>query len=392
MHLIMEEPVCTNLPLQVACIDVTPLNEADKRSDIAAVGMWTDISVRLLKLPSLEEITKEALGGEVIPRSILMAQFEGTNYLLCALGDGSLFYFVMTPQGMSEKKKVTLGTQPTILRKFRTQSTTNVFACSDRPTVIYSSTQKLVFSNVNLREVKHMCPLNAEAYPDSLALATDSTITIGTIDEIQKLHIRTVPLGETPRRISYQEETQTFGVITMRHDVHGKDGLAPARQSASTMVSSATTSSSVSSLSQRPSSGSSKLGSNSGLSAADFGQEQDVHSLLIVDQHTFEVLHAHQLMQSEFGMSLLSCKLGDDPNPYYVVGTGELGKVTLSLLIVQLGFLFRHCEPRGVRAQDRPHSPLSVEGRQAQHSLREGGQRGLLLAQSLQRKTFGLHQ
>lgn len=44
----------------------------------------------------------------------------------------------------------------------------------------------------------------------SLALATDSTITIGTIDEIQKLHIRTVPLGETPRRIAYQEETQVI--------------------------------------------------------------------------------------------------------------------------------------------------------------------------------------
>ena len=95
-----------------------------------------------------------------------MAQFEGTNYLLCALGDGSLFYFLMTPQGLADKKKVTLGTQPTVLRKFRTGSTTNVFACSDRPTVIYSSTQKLVFSNVNLKEVKHMCPLNAEAYPD----------------------------------------------------------------------------------------------------------------------------------------------------------------------------------------------------------------------------------
>ena len=33
----------------------------------------------------------------------------------------------------------------------------------------------------------------------SLALANDSTLTIGTIDEIQKLHIRTVPLGESPR-------------------------------------------------------------------------------------------------------------------------------------------------------------------------------------------------
>ena len=128
---------------------------------------------------------------EITPRSILTAKFEGTQYLLCALGDGSLFYFIVTAAGtLSDKKKVTLGTQPTVLRKFRTGSVTNVFACSDRPTVIYSSNQKLVFSNVNLKEVKHMCPLNSEEYRDSLALATDTTVTIGTIDEIQKLHIR----------------------------------------------------------------------------------------------------------------------------------------------------------------------------------------------------------
>lgn len=156
----------TTLEYEAACIDLTPLADDETKSAIACVGLWTDITIRLLQLPNLEEIGKEALGGDIIPRSILMAQFEGTNYLLCALGDGSLFYFILSPQGLTDKKKVTLGTQPTTLRKFKTHSTTNVFACSDRPTVIYSSTQKLVFSNVNLREVKHMCPLNAEAYPD----------------------------------------------------------------------------------------------------------------------------------------------------------------------------------------------------------------------------------
>ena len=54
----------------------------------------------------------------------------------------------------------------------------------------------------------------------------------------------------------------------------------------------------------------------------DFGQEQEVSSLLIIDQHTFEVLHAHQFMQQEYALSLVSCKLGNDPQPYYVVGTG----------------------------------------------------------------------
>jgi len=33
----------------------------------------------------------------------------------------------------------------------------------------------------------------------SLVIANDNTLTIGTIDEIQKLHIRTIPLGESAR-------------------------------------------------------------------------------------------------------------------------------------------------------------------------------------------------
>lgn len=38
---------------------------------------------------------------------------------------------------------------------------------------------------------------------NSLALANNSTLTIGTIDEIQKLHIRTVPLYESPRSVLF---------------------------------------------------------------------------------------------------------------------------------------------------------------------------------------------
>ena len=303
------------LDYEVACIDLSPLEEGEEepgRTTVASIGLWTDISVRLLRLPSLEEITKEYLGGEIIPRSILITKFEGTNYLLCALGDGSLFYFVVSSTGtLADKKKVTLGTQPTVLRKFRTGAVSNVFACSDRPTVIYSSNQKLVFSNVNLKEVKHMCPLNTEVYKDSLALATDTTVTIGTIDEIQKLHIRSIPLGESPRRVTYQEETASFGVISTRIDIHSKQGLQPYRPSVSTQAISTSSSSSLGSL----------VRSGHTMGQAEYGQEQEVHSFLIVDQHTFEVVHSHQLMQQEFASSVLSCKLGDDPTPYYVVGT-----------------------------------------------------------------------
>lgn len=36
------------------------------------------------------------------------------------------------------------------------------------------------------------------------------------------------------------------------------------------------------------------------------------------------MLHAHQLMASEFAMSLVSCRLGDDPHHYFAVGTAIL--------------------------------------------------------------------
>ncbi|CAL8381251.1 unnamed protein product [Arctogadus glacialis] len=297
---------------EVACLDITPLGEAGDQSPLCAVGLWTDISARVLKLPCFTTLHKEMLGGEIIPRSILMTTFEGSYYLLCALGDGALFYFGLDLQTglLRERKKVTLGTQPTVLRTFRSLSTSNVFACSDRPTVIYSSNHKLVFSNVNLKEVNYMCPLNSEGYPDSLALANNSTLTIGTIDEIQKLHIRTVPLYESPRRICYQEVSQCFGVLSSRVEVQDVNGTTSAvRPSASTQA----LSSSVSSSKLFPSSTSPH--------EVSFGEEVEVHSLLVVDQHTFEVLHAHQFLPSEYALSMVSCRLGRDTAVYFVVGT-----------------------------------------------------------------------
>ena len=93
----------TTLEHEVACIDITPLNETDNKSEIVGVGLWTDITVRLLKLPSLEEITKESLGGDIIPRSILMAQVW--SYLT---NIGGLRYFWKGIWSSKAQKPVTL--------------------------------------------------------------------------------------------------------------------------------------------------------------------------------------------------------------------------------------------------------------------------------------------
>lgn len=52
---------------------------------------------------------------------------------------------------LGSSKRVILGTKPVVLRLFQSNGVTNVFACSDHPTIIHSSNQKLLFSNVNVK-------------------------------------------------------------------------------------------------------------------------------------------------------------------------------------------------------------------------------------------------
>jgi DNA damage-binding protein 1 len=117
------------------------------------VGLWTDITARILSLPDFKPMVKESLGIESIPRSILMTTLEDIPYLFVASGDGQLFSFKFDQHTSSlvERKKIALGTQPIVLQTFKTGTTTNIFAASDRPTVVYSKNQKLLYSNVNLK-------------------------------------------------------------------------------------------------------------------------------------------------------------------------------------------------------------------------------------------------
>ncbi|KAL4282364.1 hypothetical protein GQ457_03G000600 [Hibiscus cannabinus] len=261
------------LEYEISCLDINPIGENSNYSHLAAVGMWTDISVRIFSLPELNLITKEQLGGEIIPRSVLLCSFEGSSYLLCALGDGHLLNFQvnMSSGELTDRKKVSLGTQPITLRTFSSKNTTHVFAASDRPTVIYSSNKKLLYSNVNLKEVSHMCPFNSAAFPDSLAIAKEGELSIGTIDDIQKLHIRTIPLGEHARRICHQEQSRTFAICSLKNQ-----------------------------------------------STAD---ESEMHFVRLLDDQTYDFISTYPLDTYEYGCSILSCSFSDDLNVYYCVGT-----------------------------------------------------------------------
>ena len=57
-------------------------------------------------------------------------------YLLVGLGDGHLLSFCAdaTTVALSDRRRVSLGSQPVTLRAFSSKGAMHVFACSDRPT------------------------------------------------------------------------------------------------------------------------------------------------------------------------------------------------------------------------------------------------------------------
>jgi DNA damage-binding protein 1 len=278
----------------------------------------------------------------VIPRSILIEQLEQIPYLFVSLGDGSVISYIISKPSteysssssqngsinksyeLTERRKVVLGTQPTILKKFHSTKpifSNNIFACSDRPSVISSTNQKLVYSSVNLKQVEYMCQLNSKLYPNSLALMSSGILRIGKMDSIQKLHIRSVPLNETVRRISYQTETQLFGCITFRIDILSQNGDSKPFQPCASSQCSNLYYSKPNQLIQATNLESG--GPSTSKSSNDLSQfnTQVIHSFLLLDQNTFEVLHSVQFQSTEFATSIISMNFDNDPaNNFFVVG------------------------------------------------------------------------
>ena len=208
------------------------------------VGQWNDNSVVLLKcMPSssgdctLTELWREEMGGEILPRSLVFASFEKPTlvHLLVGMGDGSVNSYVFEPSGFEEsgnkvrkflfaKKKMVLGRQPVQLVSFMNKGKLNVLACGDRPTVIYGRNGKVVFAPVNLPHVTSVCELNTREFPDALAFATKDALRIGSVDEIQRLHIQTIPLGEMARRVTHHAPSRSYLISSARYDVNDATG------------------------------------------------------------------------------------------------------------------------------------------------------------------------
>jgi DNA damage-binding protein 1 len=59
----------------ISCLDINSVGENPQSSSLAAVGMWTDISVRIFSLPGLQ-LNWKGKFAEVVPRSVLLCTIE----------------------------------------------------------------------------------------------------------------------------------------------------------------------------------------------------------------------------------------------------------------------------------------------------------------------------
>lgn len=212
----------------------------DSRLSVVALGMWTDNSLRVHNLPTLKEVSRTSLAGETQIRDVLIVELELRSYLMIGLGDGNVLTYVLNTVmdvvvedldrssntevdallriDLSERRRCMVGTLPISFHRFRSSEELCVLAACDRPTIIYSRNRKLLFAVLNTTkscEITGLVPFHSEIFPDCLALTSASSLMIGTVEDIQKLHVQTIHLGECARRIAYSHSASMYaGSVT----------------------------------------------------------------------------------------------------------------------------------------------------------------------------------
>ncbi|KAL7749656.1 hypothetical protein RI367_004884 [Sorochytrium milnesiophthora] len=184
------------------------------------VGLWNNSNVAALSVPQLQPVADAALGN-INARSVTMVRLEGVTSFLAGQGDGVLQTFVLDKEQskFTDRRSIVLGTQPIHLTKFEQSGQTLVLCSSDRPTVLHSNNGKLMFSNLNLKSTLDICTVHLPGLGESVAVVSDRGFSLGTIDDIQNIHISTHALGgEMARRITHHTSSKSLCVLTERVD------------------------------------------------------------------------------------------------------------------------------------------------------------------------------
>lgn len=213
---------------QVACIALSPLLE-----NVCVVGFWQGSTLALLDKNTLETLHTETVEEDsiAVPRSLLVAQIleDALPTLFVGMADGNVVTYSLDPASktMSARKSTILGTQQASFKALPRGDggLHNVFAICEHPSLIYGSEGRIVYSAITAEDASCVCTLDAEAYPNAIAIATANELKLAVVDEERTTHVQTLQIGETVRRIAYSPDLRAFGLGTIKRtleDSHEK--------------------------------------------------------------------------------------------------------------------------------------------------------------------------
>ncbi|KAI1104055.1 mono-functional DNA-alkylating methyl methanesulfonate N-term-domain-containing protein [Jackrogersella minutella] len=216
---------------QVACLHL-PL----EYPTIGVVGFWKSGMISIIDIKTLQSIHGENLrrkdNNASIPRDVALAQVLPPNLtgptLFVAMEDGYVITFNVskTDFSLSGRKSVVLGTRQARLQLLpRDNGIYNVFAMSENPSLIYAAEGRIVYSAVTADDVTCVCPFDAEAFPDSIIVATEKDIKISVIDTERQTHVQTLHMGETVRRLAYSRSERVFGLGCFKRYVENNEEI-----------------------------------------------------------------------------------------------------------------------------------------------------------------------
>ncbi|KAI0720554.1 CPSF A subunit region-domain-containing protein [Cerioporus squamosus] len=211
----------------ICAISCRPLDSTKNFTTLIAVSFWSNRVAILSVGPNadvLSTVCETTLPA--LPRSVLLHNFgKGAGpgspdfhlHLLAGLADGTLVTYAVRDKELHDRKQSSLGNAPASLSVCDVDGRTVVFASGARANVLFWDKQRVRPSPTSLKDVVKGASLNAAAFPSCLVIATSSALLIGRIRGVDKMQIRTIPLGlDNPRKIAYHAGQEVVGVACTR--------------------------------------------------------------------------------------------------------------------------------------------------------------------------------
>ncbi|KAG2758166.1 hypothetical protein P692DRAFT_20763238 [Suillus brevipes Sb2] len=214
--------VHNNRDAEISAVSCLPQDPAKGFTFNIVVGFWTSKHVEILSLRPTDGTMPTIATTPVFtsaPRSLLLYNFTSDDskfsnvHLLVGLTDGSIASFVYRNDQLLDQKLVSIGSLPVTMRSCRIGTRQTVLACGSRTAILFWEKERLMYSPLILKDVTAAAELSTSAYPSSIVLANSDGLVFGNVNNFDKLHIRSIPLGlNNPLRVTHIPALRVFAV------------------------------------------------------------------------------------------------------------------------------------------------------------------------------------